>query len=70
MPWVEDRIDELAVILPDMLGKLERMKADMLLALVSDTEVAAAVCRMAARQQAVSCLFGCQLDGQASIASI
>ena len=53
MPWVEDRIDELAVVLPDMLGKLERMKADMLLALVSDTEVATAVCRMAATWQVV-----------------
>ena len=61
MPWVEDRIDELAVVLPDMLGKLERMKADMLLALVSDTEVAAAVCCMAATWQVVWRLLSLQL---------
>ena len=61
MPWVEDRIDELAVVLPDMLGKLERMKADMLLALVSDTEVDAAVCRMAATWHVVWRLLSLQL---------
>lgn len=36
--WVDGKLDELAVLLPDMVGKLERMRADLVLQLVADTD--------------------------------
>lgn len=39
--FVEGRLRELAVLLPDLVGKLDRMRADIVLALVTDTDAVA-----------------------------
>ena len=36
--WVEDKLQELASIIPDLEGKMDRMKADIVMQLVSDTQ--------------------------------
>ena len=37
--WVEEQLSMLGTLLPDLIMKLPKMKADLLLALVKDTEV-------------------------------
>ena len=37
LPWVEARLGELVALVPDIVAKLPRVKADLLLRLVSDT---------------------------------
>ena len=37
--WIEDRLERLAELLPDLISKLELMKADMMLTLVANCEV-------------------------------
>ncbi len=37
--YVEGRIQQLGVLLPDLVGKLERMKADLVLEYVANLEV-------------------------------
>lgn len=39
--WVEDKLQELASIIPDLEGKMDRMKADIVMQLVSDTQAVA-----------------------------
>ena len=39
MEWVEAKVSELAVLLPDIVVKLDRIKADVLLQLLEDTQV-------------------------------
>ncbi len=37
--WVEEQLSMLGTLLPDLIMKLPKMKAGLLLALVKDTEV-------------------------------
>ena len=43
MRWVDDRLQELVILLPDLIAKLGRVKADLVLALASDTQVPACI---------------------------
>lgn len=36
--WVEDKLQEVVGIIPDLAGKVDRMKADIVIQLVSDTQ--------------------------------
>ncbi len=44
VPWVEEQLMFLSDTLPDLVNKLNRMKAGLLLALVKDTQVCAHRC--------------------------
>jgi len=37
--WVEDKLQEIVEIIPDLAGKVDTMKADIVMQLVSDTQV-------------------------------
>lgn len=37
--WVEDKLQEVVEIIPDLAGKMDTMKADIVMQLVSDTQV-------------------------------
>lgn len=37
--WVEDKLQEVVEIIPDLAGKVDTMKADIVMQLVSDTQV-------------------------------
>jgi len=37
--WVEDKLQEVVEIIPDLAGKVDTMKADIVMKLVSDTQV-------------------------------
>lgn len=37
--WVEEQLNVLGTLLPDLIAKLPQMKASLLLALVKDTQV-------------------------------
>lgn len=39
VPWVEEQLDVLRSILPDLVGQLHKMKATLLLGLVSNRQV-------------------------------
>ncbi len=37
--WVEDKLQEVVEIIPDLAGKVDTMKADIVMKLVSGTQV-------------------------------
>ena len=37
--WVENKLQEVVEIIPDLAGKVDTMKADIVMQLVSDTQV-------------------------------
>ena len=37
--WVEDKLQEVVEIIPNLAGKVDTMKADIVMKLVSDTQV-------------------------------
>lgn len=39
VPWVEEQLDVLRSILPDLVGQIHKMKATLLLGLVSNRQV-------------------------------
>ena len=39
IPWVEGKLQEVAGIIPDLSGKIDRMKANIIIQLVTDTQV-------------------------------
>ena len=39
VPWVEGRLQEIVGIIPDLAGKIDRMKANIIIQLVTDTQV-------------------------------
>ncbi len=42
--WVEEQLGMLGTLLPDLIAKLPKMKAALLLALVKDTQVESSAC--------------------------
>ena len=42
VPWVEEQLSMLGTLLPDLIAKLPKMKAALLVALVEDTQVCGA----------------------------
>ena len=38
VPWVEDKLQEVVGIIPDLSGKIDRMKANIVLQLITDTQ--------------------------------
>lgn len=39
VPWVESKLQEVVGIIPDLSGKIDRMKASIIVQLVTDTKV-------------------------------
>lgn len=39
VPWVESKLQEVVGIIPDLSGKIDRMKASIIIELVTDTKV-------------------------------
>lgn len=51
--WIDDRLERLAELLPDLMGKLELMKAEMMLTLVAN-------CEVGSRHPLYPCTAACQ----------
>ena len=70
--WVEDKLQEVAGIIPDLSGKIDRMKANIVLQLVTDIQArpqtisASFVCIAAASKQTTQMQVACAGSGTAS----
>ena len=53
VPWVEEQLTFLSDTVPDLVNKLSRMKAGLLLALVRDTQVCILLFQTASRMQSL-----------------